>query len=675
MAEELGASMFGPEPVLRQGWLKKRSPAWPHPMQRRLFVLTADALSYYRSERDEQPTGAIPLRSIAAVEVNGSAITIQVEEPNGRQRSFELTAGTSSDGDTPAAKAALWRRAVLEARDPLEGVRHEDAAKGISEHLLHRSPSLSLTLSSSSSTSRRNSSYVIECETSSSSHSVSSSSSRRNSARTNPMPNTLAKRMGDLVGSSSRVWNSGNMSKTGGSSKETSAIFKRMDRQVEDALQRGIIRLLSVTFLLSQPDDWHLGRRQDLERDFPDDPDPHRPRPPQCAFLRNAEAVKLLKRADRSVFVLSYRWLTAHDPDAVGTHLHAVRAFFLHLRGKGLLPYDAGLFWDYGCALMHLIHQLCHALIHPLACLVGFRSLHQHGRTLRTPAEQDSFREALGVMAYLYASPLGTCVLQHKAVPSTCPPFLDLQIIIEGLKAHTGDAKSSATFQALHKLGATHAEPLNESRNENEPVCWLAKFASKAEMLPCLTIEDASKHGLVAARSKDGRLMSVRLFARFNGRLYDEAGWPVFETFVSKEALSRCLTHAEMASVMHAPPRTKMYEISTLPPQEQRVGMPVSAEAVLTSLKAAKFTGKGDVDTVCNMYRSFQQAFCEGAHEAEHIAAARKTRNTTADPAWVVKAQAAAELAGEEPGGGNKRLEHYSEYDDAGSEDEDYYPE
>jgi len=135
------------------------------------------------------------------------------------------------------------------------------------------------------------------------------------------------------------------------SSKETSTIFKRMDRQVEDMLERGVIRLLSVSFILSQPADWRLGRRQDLERDFPDDPDPERPRPPRCAFLRNAEAVKLLSRPDRCVFVLSYRWLTAHDPDPVGTHIHAVRSFFLHLRGKALLPDDAGLFWDYGCAL------------------------------------------------------------------------------------------------------------------------------------------------------------------------------------------------------------------------------------------------------------------------------------------------------------------------------------
>jgi len=263
-------------------------------------------------------------------------------------------------------------------------------------------------------------------------------------------------------------------------------------------------------------------------------------------------------------------------------------------------------------------------------------------------------------MANLYASPLSTCVIQHKAVPSTCPPSLEYQVIVEGLAAHTGEAKASGPFHALLELGATYAEPLNDSRNSNEPICWLAHFSSKATMQQCLQITDASKHGLVAARSNDGGRVEVRLFARFNGRPYDEAGWPTFETFVSKEALSRCLKHAEMARLMHAPPRAKLYEISTVPPREQRVDRSVSAEAVLAALQAARFTGKGDVDTVCNMYRSFQQAFCEGAHEAEHIAAARRTRNSTADPAWVIEGRAAAELALEELASKPSRAQRYA---------------
>lgn len=47
----------------------------------------------------------------------------------------------------------------------------------------------------------------------------------------------------------------------------------------------------------------------------------------------------------------------------------------------------------------------------------SFASLHQHGQTRRTPAEDLSFKRALRVMGDLYASAVGTIVLQMKAVP------------------------------------------------------------------------------------------------------------------------------------------------------------------------------------------------------------------------------------------------------------------
>ena len=44
-------------PALRQGWLQKRSPTWPHMLQRRWFVLTYNEYDAHLAEvrRHESP--------------------------------------------------------------------------------------------------------------------------------------------------------------------------------------------------------------------------------------------------------------------------------------------------------------------------------------------------------------------------------------------------------------------------------------------------------------------------------------------------------------------------------------------------------------------------------------------------------------------------------------------
>ena len=63
---------------------------------------------------------------------------------------------------------------------------------------------------------------------------------------------------------------------------------------------------------------------------------------PPAAFLLPEEAVELLGRGDRSVLVLSYRWLTALHPEPHGTTLAAVRRY---LASDERLS-GCGLFWD-----------------------------------------------------------------------------------------------------------------------------------------------------------------------------------------------------------------------------------------------------------------------------------------------------------------------------------------
>lgn len=87
-------------PARKAGYLKKRSPAMLHQLQRRFFVLAADLslLSYYATERDTEPKGAIPLESIVAVRVDGATL-----ELDAGYRRYHLVAASAADADE-------WRR-------------------------------------------------------------------------------------------------------------------------------------------------------------------------------------------------------------------------------------------------------------------------------------------------------------------------------------------------------------------------------------------------------------------------------------------------------------------------------------------------------------------------------------------------------------------------------------
>ena len=85
------------------------------------------------------------------------------------------------------------------------------------------------------------------------------------------------------------------------------------------------------------------------------------------------------------MLALSYRWYTALHPDPLGTTLAAVRRY---VRSEPAAM-ECGLFWD-------------------------FASLFQKPRT---EAEDATFAAGLRVMANLYASAVGTCVLQLPEVP------------------------------------------------------------------------------------------------------------------------------------------------------------------------------------------------------------------------------------------------------------------
>ena len=112
---------------------------------------------------------------------------------------------------------------------------------------------------------------------------------------------------------------------------------ERIDEPVRERLLAGDIRLLSCAWLLSAESDAALGRSERgavillRRQELPDE-----------ASLTPAEAVAAFNRADRSVLVLSYRWLTAAHPDPFGSTLEAVRRYLRSMPSVG----ECGLFWE-----------------------------------------------------------------------------------------------------------------------------------------------------------------------------------------------------------------------------------------------------------------------------------------------------------------------------------------
>ena len=181
-----------------------------------------------------------------------------------------------------------------------------------------------------------------------------------------------------------------------------SALTALDDRLVE-VLSAGAIRLVRTSWLLQQPPEFRIQWRQQLEALERGDEG-------LSPLLSPEEAVSLVRQGDRSVGVLSYAWLSPGDPDPAGRRLEVLR------RSLAKLPNIAALFWDYA-------------------------SLYQHPPGgLRTKDEDASFEEGIKIMGDLYASAIGTTVLQLKEIPPR-PSSFDGALCMFGL-AKDSESKS-----------------------------------------------------------------------------------------------------------------------------------------------------------------------------------------------------------------------------------------
>ena len=91
----------------------------------------------------------------------------------------------------------------------------------------------------------------------------------------------------------------------GAFSSELRLELTELEEPLLAVLANGDIRLLRSEWLLEQPEGYILPRRQELEE---------LERQGQSPLLSCEEAVALIKRGDRSVGALTYRWLTAKHP-------------------------------------------------------------------------------------------------------------------------------------------------------------------------------------------------------------------------------------------------------------------------------------------------------------------------------------------------------------------------
>ena len=327
----------------------------------------------------------------------------------------------------------------------------------------------------------------------------------------------------------------------------TVARLKELDQNLFHALSSGAIKLLDASFLRS-PSTARVARRQDLETVERESG--------RRIFVSSDEAIAFLASGTRSIAALTYSWAAVDDPDPSSTYLCAVRRFLcsplgLHVRA---------VFWDYA-------------------------SLSQPPRTA---AEDELCREALSGMGDIYASPLGTTVMRHQAVPPRPTSFDGLVLVTghEGLSASDLHSALSASGVVL----SAEFELVPERR-------WVVRFASHAE-------------ALAAVEAIPAQLEGAECCCAYNERRYGDRGWPNFESAVSTEALSRLEFLPELKAALDLLP-PKLVEIDAASPVAVHSAVDLSEgvgpriERARAAISASAFTGRGDKAVIMQLYNDY----------------------------------------------------------------------
>ena len=322
---------------------------------------------------------------------------------------------------------------------------------------------------------------------------------------------------------------------------EIRRVLGALDEQLIGVLRRLAVRLVSSEWVLAQPADFRMLRRQDLEaieRSGTGAP-----------LLSAADAVALIERGDRSVGALTYGWLTPCDPDPLGARIEVLRAALIQL------PHIKAFFGD-------------------------FASLPQWPRSLE---DDELFGEALSVMGDLYASAIGTTVLQLKEIPDS-PAHLPLSrdLCLFGLC----DGVDELTI-----LGAFRDAEVRD-------IC-----GDRA------TIRFASREAAVAAKDSGAPIsICVAVDFLYNSRAYDDRGWCCFEDAVSDEMLAR-LNKKMREALSVLPAKKLLLERDQAPVQSPDAAQWVDNrfETIRGRINSARFTGSGDKEIVVGLYRGYAE--------------------------------------------------------------------
>ncbi|KOO53176.1 hypothetical protein Ctob_014035, partial [Chrysochromulina tobinii] len=333
-----------------------------------------------------------------------------------------------------------------------------------------------------------------------------------------------------------------------------------LDNDLLQAFGRGDIALVRSAWLkaqLARQPDYRIVRRQDLK-----------PVGGISPHLEPEEAKRLLLKGERAIGAFSFGWPTSGNPDPTG---HRIEALWRALQERSDIE---AFFWD-------------------------FPSLYQNSdQSPRTEEQERAFKRGLGVMGHIYASAIGTTVLQLKELPLR-PPEYDGKLCLFDLAPGVDGAAIKATLVPYGDIVSCTL-----GRFPPATVCFTTHAAAQAAKRAAAQLAHISGgvDTLFNERSYDGRHGEAGLDDD-EGR-----GWCVFESAVSGELILR----------LSVVPRVKA-ELDKLPPKmlQLRSGCPLGTvdlsagrletrvDEVVARIERATFTGKGDKAIVVGLYMKY----------------------------------------------------------------------
>ena len=215
----------------------------------------------------------------------------------------------------------------------------------------------------------------------------------------------------------------------------------------------------------------------------------------------------------------------------------------------------------------------------------------------RTPEQNALFFQALSVMGDLYASAVGTTVLQLKEIPPR-PKEFDGALALFSLADGVDEAKIRAAFSrfgVVESVEIRDSQPPAIVRLSTHEAALTAIKAGAPEGI-CDGIDT-----LYNERSYDGR--------KDKEELDDDTGrgWCQLEGSVSGEAVLRLQEYPKMEAELNKLP-PKVLTLSSnhaARPKELKASGGQHVKQVFELIQNAKFTGKGDKERVVAMYKDY----------------------------------------------------------------------